>query len=216
MSATTNERTWAYLKLGEALYDLSNEHRDIAESSYASAIKLAKISAAMNLDSKPKKKQAGPHKKRSLWKKLNSFLTQEQEGEENEQRQQRESNGDEAEMYESKEREWSSKEREQKELERGRPDLGSDDEDKLDQDALHSGALVANAIYNRAWILLEESFSSGDGKKVDESLTVVNDMLFEAVELGGWRGWITITPPILAVKTAKLIRAANKLVTSTK
>ena len=119
-------------------------------------------------------------------------------------------------MYESKEREWSSKEREQKELERGRPDLGSDDEDKLDQDALHSGALVANAIYNRAWILLEESFSSGDGKKVDESLTVVNDMLFEAVELGGWRGWITITPPILAVKTAKLIRAANKLVTSTK
>ena len=216
LSATTNERTWAYLKLGEALYDLSNEHRDIAESSYASAIKLAKISAAMNLDSKPKKKQAGPHKKRSLWKKLNSFLTQEQEGEENEQRQQRESNGDEAEMYESKEREWSSKEREQKELERGRPDLGSDDEDKLDQDALHSGALVANAIYNRAWILLEESFSSGDGKKVDESLTVVNDMLFEAVELGGWRGWITITPPILAVKTAKLIRAANKLVTSTK
>ena len=72
------------------------------------------------------------------------------------------------EMYEKKEREWTHEERERRELERGRPDRGHDDEDELDQEALHAGSLVAHALYNSAWLMLEESISSGDGKKVDD------------------------------------------------
>jgi hypothetical protein len=143
----------------------------------------------------------------------NAFLTQqEQEHQPEEQHQ----NGieDEAklETYEKKEREWTREERERKELERGRPDRGHDDEDELDQEALHAGALVANALYNSAWLVLEESISSGDGKKVDESLSLVSEMLFDAIEIGGWRAFIGATPPLVAVEAAKIYRATKKII----
>ena len=65
--------------------------------------------------------------------------------------------------------------------------------------------------YNSAWLMLEESISSGDGKKVDESLSLVSEMLFDAIEIGGWRAFVGASPPLVAVQAAKIYRATKKL-----
>jgi len=233
-SATTNERTWAYLKLGDALYEYSaGEHRDLAKVAYDEAIDTWKRATLYkkkiggdgeNEENKaPQRKTPRKLSKRqsrlrqksgALMKRFNAFFTQ-QEQQLDEQQPGENSDvehEEKLEMYEQKEREWTHEERKRRELERGRPDRGHDDEDELDQEALHAGALVANALYNSAWLVLEESISSGDGKKVDESLSLVSEMLFDAIEIGGWRAFIGATPPLVAVEAAKIYRATKKLV----
>jgi hypothetical protein len=37
-------------------------------------------------------------------------------------------------------------------------------------------------------------------------------MLFDAIEIGGWRAFIGATPPLVAVEAAKIYRATKKLV----
>ena len=217
------------------MYEYSaGEHRDLAKLAYDEAIDTWKramqyrkkrrfINGGGDVEEETQtrtprrmsKRQSRLRQKSSALMKrfYNAFLTQqEQEHQPEEQHQ----NGieDEAklETYEKKEREWTREERERKELERGRPDRGHDDEDELDQEALHAGALVANALYNSAWLVLEESISSGDGKKVDESLSLVSEMLFDAIEIGGWRAFIGATPPLVAVEAAKIYRATKKII----
>jgi len=235
-SATTNERTWAHLKLGDAMYEYSaGEHRDLAKLAYDEAIDTWK--RAMQYRKKRRfingdgdveeetqtrtprrmsKRQSRLRQKSSALMKrfYNAFLTQQEQEHQPEEEQHQNGIEDEAklETYEKKEREWTREERERKELERGRPDRGHDDEDELDQEALHAGALVANALYNSAWLVLEESISSGDGKKVDESLSLVSEMLFDAIEIGGWRAFIGATPPLVAVEAAKIYRATKKII----
>ncbi len=235
-SATTNERTWAYLKLGDALYEYSAwEHRDLAKLAYEEAIETWKRATQYNKKKKqwiidnvaenneaPRKKIPGRTSKRqsrlrqksgALMKRFNAFLTQQdQEHDENSNGHHNDEDEDtKLEMYEKKEREWTHEERERRELERGRPDRGHDDEDELDQEALHAGSLVAHALYNSAWLMLEESISSGDGKKVDESLSLASEMLFDAIEIGGWRAFVGASPPLVAVQAAKIYRATKKL-----
>jgi hypothetical protein len=235
-SATTNERTWAYLKLGDAMYEYSaGEHRDLAKLAYDEAIdtwkramqyrkKMRFINGDGDVEEETQtrtprrmsKRQSRLRQKSSALMKrfYNAFLTQQEQEHQPEEEQHQNGIEDEAklETYEKKEREWTREERERKELERGRPDRGHDDEDELDQEALHAGALVANALYNSAWLVLEESISSGDGKKVDESLSLVSEMLFDAIEIGGWRAFIGATPPLVAVEAAKIYRATKKII----
>ena len=237
-SATTNERTWAHLKLGDALYEYSaGEHRDLAKLAYDEAINTWKramqyrkkrrfINGDGDVEEEAPSQTRNPRrmskrqsrlrqKSSALMKRFyNAFLTQQEQGHQPEEEQHQNGIEDEAklETYEKKEREWTREERERKELERGRPDRGHDDEDELDQEALHAGALVANALYNSAWLVLEESISSGDGKKVDESLSLVSEMLFDAIEIGGWRAFIGATPPLVAVEAAKIYRATKKII----
>ena len=218
------------------MYEYSaGEHRDLAKLAYDEAIDTWK--RAMQYRKKRRfingdgdveeetqtrtprrmsKRQSRLRQKSSALMKrfYNAFLTQQEQEHQPEEEQHQNGIEDEAkrETYEKKEREWTREERERKELERGRPDRGHDDEDELDQEALHAGALVANALYNSAWLVLEESISSGDGKKVDESLSLVSEMLFDAIEIGGWRAFIGATPPLVAVEAAKIYRATKKII----